>query len=250
MTTKENKVSKAYNFAKKMHSGHVDKAGNDYFTAHILGVAAGLCVCDENTYIAALLHDVVEDTEASLSDVLRLFGGKVASIVATVTRPDHGSYTEYIASIKESGCPEAVAVKTADLKHNLSTPEAIPDSLVKKYKAALNTLEKKETASGGTMSDEDYHHAMEFNREMGGKYYTNRKENSMNIPFQPTKRYQLVINGCNGYPLIDKKEDARAYLARCHKNYPDLPAKIIEVNEVNINHYILTPNFDGGNLVD
>ena len=169
MTIKENKVSKAYNFAEKMHSGHVDKAGNDYFAVHILGVASGLCVCDENTYIAALLHDVVEDTEASVSDVLRLFGGKVASIVAILTRPDHGSYAEYIDSIKKSGCPEAVAVKIADLQHNLSTPEAIPESLVKRYKAALNTLENKETASGGTMSDEDYHHAMEFNREMGGK---------------------------------------------------------------------------------
>jgi len=171
MTTKENKVNKAYHFAKEMHSGHVDRAGNDYFTAHILGVAGGLCAhVDENTYIAALLHDVVEDTEASVSDILRLFGGKVASIVTLLTRVDTEPYTEYIDSIKESGCPEAVAVKIADLKHNLSTPEAIPESLVKKYEAALNTLEKRETAAlGGTMSDEDYHHAMEFNREMSGR---------------------------------------------------------------------------------
>ena len=136
------KINTAYHFAKKMHAGHVDKAGNDYFTAHILGVADRLDddAC-EDTYIGALLHDVVEATEVSISDVLRLFGGKVAAIVATVTRPEGKAYADYIDTIKRSANKEAVAVKVADLKHNLSTPEAIPESLVKRYEAALKVLE-------------------------------------------------------------------------------------------------------------
>lgn len=70
----------------------------------------------------------------------------------------------------------------------------------------------------------------------------------MSIPFKPTKRYQLVVNGNSAYPLIAKKEDALAYLGKCQENFPGLPAKIIEVNEVNIHRYTSTPSFDGGSI--
>ena len=138
------KVSKAYYFAKAMHAGQVDKAGYDYFISHVLGVVDELeDSADETTYIAALLHDVVEDTEVKLSDVLRFFGGPVGATVATLTRskgPDYYDYADYIDTIKRSASKEAVAVKIADLTHNLSTPWAIPASLVNRYKKALVKL--------------------------------------------------------------------------------------------------------------
>ena len=135
------KVSKAYYFAKAMHAGQVDKAGYDYFISHVLGVVDELeDSADETTYIAALLHDVVEDTEVKLSDVLRFFGGPVAATVATLTRPEGVDYADYIDTIKRSASKEAVAVKIADLTHNLSTPWAIPASLVNRYKKALVKL--------------------------------------------------------------------------------------------------------------
>lgn len=135
------KVSKAYYFAKAMHAGQVDKAGYDYFISHVLGVVDELeDSADETTYIAALLHDVVEDTEVTLSDVLRFFGGPVGATVATLTRPEGVDYADYIDTIKRSASKEAVAVKIADLTHNLSTPWAIPASLVNRYKKALVKL--------------------------------------------------------------------------------------------------------------
>ena len=115
------KVSKAYYFAKAMHAGQVDKAGYDYFISHVLGVV-----------------DELED-----SAVLRFFGGPVGATVATLTRskgPDYYDYADYIDTIKRSASKEAVAVKIADLTHNLSTPWAIPASLVNRYKKALVKL--------------------------------------------------------------------------------------------------------------
>ena len=145
------KVSKAYYFAKAMHAGQVDKAGYDYFSSHVLGVVDELeDSADETTYIAALLHDVVEDTEVKLSDVFRFFGGAVVATVANLTRHEGVDYADYIDKIKRSANSEfgkeAVAVKIADLTHNLSTPEAIPASLVKRYKKALVKL-KGESSS-------------------------------------------------------------------------------------------------------
>ena len=141
-------VKKAFHLAKAMHVGQVDKAGKDYFENHILPVVARVqdVTKDPDTIAAAYLHDIVEDTAVSLGDLLKFFSGtyggthKVAPIVATLTRQGDQSYFDYIRSIKKSGFVEAVTIKTADLKQNLSTPENIPASLVERYTKALEIL--------------------------------------------------------------------------------------------------------------
>src|ERR671919_210066 len=75
-------VQRAYEFADESHRGQLRKSG-DPFIEHPLGVAHILADLgmDTTTLLAALLHDVVEDTDLSLDEVERDFGDEVALIV-------------------------------------------------------------------------------------------------------------------------------------------------------------------------
>ncbi|MGN0760914.1 MAG: HD domain-containing protein, partial [Christensenellales bacterium] len=80
------KIEKAYYFAKVAHSGQKRQSGEDYFihpsaVAEIL-VDLGL---DTDTIIAALLHDVIEDTEHSAEEIDQEFGHDVVMLVNGVT---------------------------------------------------------------------------------------------------------------------------------------------------------------------
>jgi GTP pyrophosphokinase len=80
-------LKKAYEFAKKCHSGQVRASGEPYFT-HVEEV--GLLVCklklDEPSVISSLLHDTIEDCDVTREDILREFGPGVADIVEGVTK--------------------------------------------------------------------------------------------------------------------------------------------------------------------
>ena len=76
-------ISKAFNFARKAHEGVRRLSGEPYIT-HPLAVAQ--IVCGEiglgsTSICAALLHDVVEDTEYTVEDIKNIFGPKIAQIV-------------------------------------------------------------------------------------------------------------------------------------------------------------------------
>jgi hypothetical protein len=60
--------------------------------------------------------------------------------VGLLTRPTGVPYAEYIAGLKASDNETALLVKLADLATNLSTPNSIPDTLVKRYKKAVAEL--------------------------------------------------------------------------------------------------------------
>ncbi len=80
-------LARAFLFAAKAHEGQQRRSGQD-FVHHPYGVAlilAGLRM-DEQTIAAALLHDVVEDTDVELEDVRAEFGDEVASLVDGVTK--------------------------------------------------------------------------------------------------------------------------------------------------------------------
>ena len=80
-------VRRAYAFAEDRHRAQVRISGEPFIT-HPLGCAricAGLGL-DGTAVAAALLHDTVEDTSASLDDIERLFGDEVASLVDGVTK--------------------------------------------------------------------------------------------------------------------------------------------------------------------
>ncbi len=100
---------------------------------------------DEITTVVALLHDVVEDTEYTLSDLSDMgFSKEVVDALALLTHNDNVPYMDYIALIKNN--PVARIVKFADLKHNsdLTRLDGVDQKAlqrVEKYKKALGLLE-------------------------------------------------------------------------------------------------------------
>ena len=107
-------IACAYEIAKTAHSGQVDKGGNPYIQ-HVEAVAER-CT-DSNTKIVALLHDVIEDTPLTLSD-LRAYGftEAILSAVDAITKRKKECRTDYLQRVKQNAL--ARQVKIADLQHN------------------------------------------------------------------------------------------------------------------------------------
>ena len=80
-------LNKAYNFGVKAHADQVRDSGSPFFS-HPFEVATILAKMklDEKSIITGLLHDVIEDTLATKSDIERKFGSEVASLVDGVTK--------------------------------------------------------------------------------------------------------------------------------------------------------------------
>ena len=95
------------------HCGQVDKGGNPYIE-HPKTVA--FLVSTKEEKIVAWLHDVVEDTDVTLSDLLTLFDYKTVKAVEAITRKDGEDRKAYLARVKAN--PIATRVKIADLTHN------------------------------------------------------------------------------------------------------------------------------------
>ena len=88
-------VTRAYNYALQYHGAQKRKSGEPYII-HPLNVAnilAGLGM-DTTTVCAALLHDVIEDTEATRQDLIKEFGKEVTEIVDGVTKLQKLQYTD------------------------------------------------------------------------------------------------------------------------------------------------------------
>lgn len=100
--------------AYNAHSGQYDKAGYPYI-CHPMHVAESMT--DEDTCVAALLHDVVEDTHVTIEDLHAAgFTEKQIEAVDLLTHRSTESYDEYVRRIKDNRI--AKAVKLADLEHN------------------------------------------------------------------------------------------------------------------------------------
>lgn len=115
-----------------------------YYT-HPLQVAEAVPEPTEDELVAALLHDVVEDTEWTLTDVAARFGDTVGGIVALVTKDDSLTYDQNIMRIVSSGNRSAVKVKWADNQVNMSgdkswMPSARRERLNAKYAKSFVTL--------------------------------------------------------------------------------------------------------------
>ncbi len=108
-------IEGAIEFALHAHAGQVDKGGAPYIT-HPLRVMAAVAG-DDHVKIAAVLHDVVEDTESTVGDIEEKFGLRVAELVLLLTRVKGESDDDYYAGILSD--PEAVAIKLADLADNM-----------------------------------------------------------------------------------------------------------------------------------
>lgn len=101
--------------SEKYHQGQVDKAGVDYFKGHIEYVVLGVYSKKEKT--VAYLHDIVEDTEITITDLNELeFPSDIVEAVELLTRIKNIDYQDYLNKIK---CNKfAKSVKISDLKHN------------------------------------------------------------------------------------------------------------------------------------
>ncbi|RMA82692.1 HD domain-containing protein [Umboniibacter marinipuniceus] len=130
-------IERAKAFATKHHKGQVDKAGADYMS-HVVQVYENVCHAggSEDAKIAALLHDVVEDTAVEIDEIAREFGSRVAEIVKLVTKPKPFHEQSYFDAIKVD--EDARIVKLADLSHNsdlsrITSPTEKDIARTKKY---------------------------------------------------------------------------------------------------------------------
>ena len=104
---------------------------------------------DTETIIAALLHDVVEDTNFSINQINFLFGQEIASLVDQLTKLDNNAVLKLKLSKEENVCKlinlnsnnkKIFAIKLSDRLHNMRTIEYIKP-IEKQQKIALETLQ-------------------------------------------------------------------------------------------------------------
>lgn len=129
-------VLTACDYAEHAHDGVTRKSGEPY-VLHPIAVSCILAHMrlDADTLIAALLHDVIEDTHYSKDDITEKFGRTVAELVDGVTKLSHSSDKEYnkAASFRKIlqatlQDPRVIIVKLADRYHNMTTLDALrPD---------------------------------------------------------------------------------------------------------------------------
>ena len=90
--------------------------------------------------VVALLHDIVEDTPATIEDIEFMFGIRIAEAVDLLTRKKEDTYFDYIHKIATSGDKLAIEVKLADLADHLEKVDTLKPSLKKRYEKATLML--------------------------------------------------------------------------------------------------------------
>lgn len=143
------RIEKAYAFGDKAHTGQLRKDGTPFFNhpASVSLILAELEM-DEETIIAALLHDTVEDTEVTLDDVKKEFGEDVAALVDGVTKLAIINYEtkqeQQVENLRKmflamSSDIRVILIKLADRLHNIRTLGAMTPE--KQKEKAEETLE-------------------------------------------------------------------------------------------------------------
>jgi class 3 adenylate cyclase len=122
-------IQRAYEVAARSHQGQVRKSGDPYIS-HPLAVAAIMAQlrADDQTLCAAILHDTVEDTALTVTDLRREFGAGVASLVTeqmALGRLRSRRASPALAAIK-SADSRVATLKMADRLHNMRTLEFLP----------------------------------------------------------------------------------------------------------------------------
>jgi guanosine-3',5'-bis(diphosphate) 3'-pyrophosphohydrolase len=142
-------IARAYEFGAAAHEGQTRKTGEPYIT-HPVAVAQELAEMhlDSEAIMAAILHDTVEDTEASLPQIVEQFGSEVALLVDGVSKLDQIQFHSRAEAQAESFRKMMLAmiedirvilVKLADRLHNMQTLGAMPQD--KKRRIARETLD-------------------------------------------------------------------------------------------------------------
>ena len=142
-------ITKAFNFANQAHKGIKRRSGEPYIM-HPIAVAS--IVCNEiglgsTSICAALLHDVVEDTDYTVEDIENIFGPKIAQIVDGLTKISGGIFGDRASAQAEnfkkllltmSNDIRVILIKIADRLHNMRTLGSMLPN--KQYKSAGEPL--------------------------------------------------------------------------------------------------------------
>jgi (p)ppGpp synthase/HD superfamily hydrolase len=113
-------LNDAYALAQAAHAGQVDKAGHDYYSAHLVPIAESLAPFGVEAEMAGVLHDIIEDTDYVADDLL-LIGVPVIVVeaVVAVSRVPGEPYKALIRRAAEHSLGRLV--KLADNAHNLAS---------------------------------------------------------------------------------------------------------------------------------
>jgi len=134
--TNEDLLNRAYVYAMKAHGSQTRASGDPYFT-HPLEVAAILTdlKLDDATIVAALLHDTIEDTEATRAEIDQIFGPEIGSLVEGLTKLKRLELVSREAKQAENlrklllaiaDDVRVLLIKLADRLHNMRTLEFVP----------------------------------------------------------------------------------------------------------------------------
>ncbi|GAK33853.1 GTP pyrophosphokinase rsh [alpha proteobacterium Q-1] len=146
----EGLLNRAYVYSMKAHGSQLRASGDPYFShpLEVAGILTGMKL-DSATIATALLHDVVEDTDAKVEELAALFGPKIAELVDGVTKlsriemqTEHARHAENFRKfvLAMSNDIRVLLVKLADRLHNMRTLHYIKKP-EKRRRIALETLE-------------------------------------------------------------------------------------------------------------
>lgn len=148
-TSDKKEIRKAFDLAVEAHSTQRRKTGEPYIyhpiaVAKIVAYEIGL---DTTSIVAALLHDVVEDTDYTIEDIEQLFGENVGRIVNGLTKISHlkkdqdasvqaENFRKMLLTLNDD--VRVILIKIADRLHNMQTMDAMPPN--KQVKISSETL--------------------------------------------------------------------------------------------------------------
>ena len=147
--TNEDLIRQAYDYGRRMHEGQFRHSGEPYFT-HPVAVAAILTEMrlDDATIVTALLHDTIEDTRSTWTDVAQLFGRDIADLIDGVTKLTNlqlsGTHSKQAENFRKlfmamSRDLRVILVKLADRLHNMRTIKSMrPDKQVQKARETMD----------------------------------------------------------------------------------------------------------------
>ena len=142
-------LERAYAYGERMHGSQKRSSGEPYFThpVAVANILTGLRL-DPTTIVTALLHDTLEDTEATFDDIQKLFGGEIANLVNGVTKltrlelsSEGSAQAENFRKLLLATADDmrVLLVKLADRIHNMRTLDAIPKE--KRLRIAQETMD-------------------------------------------------------------------------------------------------------------
>src|SRR5437870_414082 len=154
--TDEDLLNRAYVYAMKAHGSQTRASGDPYFS-HPLEVAAILTdlKLDDATIVAALLHDTIEDTEATRAEIDQIFGSEIGALVEGLTKLKRLELVSREAKQAENlrklllaiaDDVRVLLIKLADRLHNMRTLEFVPDA--SRQRIAEETLDIYAPLSG------------------------------------------------------------------------------------------------------